>query len=355
MSRYVPPAEHDQQAPMAEPVMVLPEPTTRMVRLGLIGVGRIATLAHLPAVDTLARRGWRIRVDAVCDADPARLAAAAERCPGAATFTDAHELIRQAEVDALVIMTWPPLTAALVDDAIQRGLPTLVEKPVSHDLAVLHRLADEAAEHGTPVQVAYNRLYQPLMANFQREVASIGPLQHIEARLWRAARREAIFYEDVTVHPISALHAAFGPLVVEGVTDWPDPDEPALPAGRRVEMRTGDGVSVHQDIRRAVGRYAESITALGASVSVCLRSSTAAGQGEDASLSAYRDGETQTLARLSREGEWGNYARGFVGQLAAFCRLASGDDPDARPDLRTAADIWRTADTIHRHAAGASR
>ncbi len=337
------------RSPRAAVEMQLPAPPDRDVRLGLIGVGGIATNAHLPAIASLRRRGWPIQVSAMCDIDPARLAAAGRLCPDAAAYTDADAMIRQADVDAWIIMTWPPLTASLVETAIERGLPMLVEKPVSHDQHVLERLADRAAARGAAVQVAYNRLHQPLAEAFRQKAAAIGSPRHVEARLWRARRDEPLFYEDVMVHPISALRVWFGPLTVDDVTDWPAGATGGLPAGRRARMHA-DRATIHLDIRPAVGQYVESIEVLGDGGSVSLHCSTSSRYGEDARLIEHRDGEDRVLAHLSRERETGVYARGFVNQIAAFCQLVT--QPDAAPicDLRLAADIWRVAHGIQHDA-----
>jgi len=101
----------------------------RRIRLALVGCGRIAA-NHLEAI---ARHAERAELVAVCDTDPAALAAATART-GAAGFARYAELLRQRDalgVDAVVLATPSGLHARQVIEAAQAGLHVITEKPMA--------------------------------------------------------------------------------------------------------------------------------------------------------------------------------------------------------------------------------
>ena len=103
--------------------------TDRRIRLALAGCGRIAA-NHFEAI---ARHAERAELVAVCDTDPAALAAATART-GAPGFARYAELLRAREalgVDAVVLATPSGLHARQVIEAAQAGLHVITEKPMA--------------------------------------------------------------------------------------------------------------------------------------------------------------------------------------------------------------------------------
>jgi predicted dehydrogenase len=112
------------------------------IRLGVIGVGGMGT-AHAKSVVDIPR----LRLAAVCDADPARF----KFGPGVRTFEDSRDLIRSGEVDAVLIATPHYSHTTVGIDALENGLHVLVEKPISVHKSDCERLL--AAHKGREGQV----------------------------------------------------------------------------------------------------------------------------------------------------------------------------------------------------------
>jgi predicted dehydrogenase len=93
-----------------------------LLRLGLVGCGRIAERGWIPATT----RVGGVRLTGVADLDPARCSAVA---PGVPAFPEAAEL--RGHVDAVVIATAP--AAHLEVARALEGLPAIVEKPPAPD------------------------------------------------------------------------------------------------------------------------------------------------------------------------------------------------------------------------------
>ena len=68
------------------------------IRIGIVGCGTIGNVqagAYHKTADA--------EISALCDILPEKLKAAAERCPGAKTYADYHQLLADPDVDAVSV------------------------------------------------------------------------------------------------------------------------------------------------------------------------------------------------------------------------------------------------------------
>lgn len=127
------------------------------VGVGVIGAGMMGA-AH---VVTLATAVEGARVAAVSDADPERAAAAA-REGGARAIADPHELIRDPEVDAVVVASFDTTHEEFVVACIAAGKPVLCEKPLATSADACLRVIDaELAAGRRLVSLGFMRRYDP--------------------------------------------------------------------------------------------------------------------------------------------------------------------------------------------------
>ena len=106
-----------------------------MVRIGVIGLGKIARDQHLPSI---------------ADNEHFELAATVERSGTASSlnFIDYHEMLRSADLAAVAITTPPGPRYAIARDCLDAGLHVLLEKPPTATLAEIEDLRERAAERG---------------------------------------------------------------------------------------------------------------------------------------------------------------------------------------------------------------
>ena len=100
-------------------------------QIGLVGFGRIAESAHMPAWRSLPN----VEIAAVADTCPVRRAAVAAILPAARVYASADELLDRELLDVLDICTPPHDHAPSILKACARGVRRIVcEKPltVSH-------------------------------------------------------------------------------------------------------------------------------------------------------------------------------------------------------------------------------
>lgn len=103
------------------------------LRCAVIGLGN---MGGVHARSILDGKVPRLRLTAVCDTNPALF----KFGPEVQTFTDSRELIRSGAADAVVIATPHFSHTTIGIDALENGLHTLVEKPLSVHKADCQRL-----------------------------------------------------------------------------------------------------------------------------------------------------------------------------------------------------------------------
>ncbi len=125
--------------------------------VGIIGAGRWAGWAHLP--------GWardeRCQIVGICDVDPQRAAAAAERYGAAVATGDYTELLKRDDIDVIDVVTRDSEHFEINQAAIEAGKHVLSEKPVAHDHRDVRRVAELARSKGLKTKVGLTFRYSP--------------------------------------------------------------------------------------------------------------------------------------------------------------------------------------------------
>lgn len=125
------------------------------VRIGVIGTGNIGA----DHIRRLSRVCTGARVTAVTDIDPARAAAVAAEY-GARALAEGEQVIRDAEVDAVLVASWGPTHAGYVLESIAAGKPVFCEKPLATTAEDCLRIVEAEQAHGSRlVQVGFMRRY----------------------------------------------------------------------------------------------------------------------------------------------------------------------------------------------------
>src|SRR6202158_6146154 len=131
---------------------------TSRLRIGIAGLGRLGR-RH---ADNLARRVPRAELFAACSPVPDELAWARNDLGVANLYGDYHELLADARVDAVFLVTPTSLHAEQIVLALQAGKHVFCEKPLSLDLADCRRVEDLAAKHPRlTVMIGYGRRFDP--------------------------------------------------------------------------------------------------------------------------------------------------------------------------------------------------
>lgn len=151
--------------------------TRSQLRVGVAGCGTIARQVHLP----LLQRRRDVKLVAVADSDGDALAEAVHRSAGGAqAYRSTEDMLREGELDAVVLALPPALHSSAACAAFDAGLDVYIEKPLAHTL-----------EDGAAIMSAWRRSGRIGVMGFN---CRANPL-HLRLRhLMRAGRAGNIVY-----------------------------------------------------------------------------------------------------------------------------------------------------------------
>lgn len=127
------------------------------VRVGMLGLGSIAQVVHLPVLSQMPG----VRLVAVCDVDNAKARAIAGRFGIPRVHATDTEVFRADDLDAIIICTPNHMHAEQSIAALREGKHVLVEKPIGVSAAEARAVTEAADEAGRTVMVAMNHRYRP--------------------------------------------------------------------------------------------------------------------------------------------------------------------------------------------------
>jgi scyllo-inositol 2-dehydrogenase (NADP+) len=151
-----------------------------MLRAAIIGLGKMG-LSHQSIVNAHPE----IQLVAVCDTS-AYLLEILSKYTGVRTYTDHKQMITSEGLDCVFVATPSRYHAAIVEDALQRGLHVFCEKPFALEPSTGYRLAELAASRQLVNQVGYHCRFIAAFNETKRllDRKLIGDLHHIRAEAY---------------------------------------------------------------------------------------------------------------------------------------------------------------------------
>src|SRR6266550_3184953 len=130
---------------------------TDKLRVGVIGTGRWAGMAHIP--------GWKrsplVDLVVVCDVDREKAEARAKEFDVPSVETDYQKVLSRNDIDVVDIVTSGDNHEPLTFAALEAGKHVLVEKPVCHDYKDVWRAHDLARSKSLKTKVGLTFRYAP--------------------------------------------------------------------------------------------------------------------------------------------------------------------------------------------------
>lgn len=127
------------------------------LRVGLLGVGAIAQIVHLPILSQMNG----VRIAMVCDADFNKARTLAARFGIERVAREDDEVFKATDLDAIIIATPSYLHHEQAIAALETGKHVLVEKPVAIKADDAARVIAAAEKAGKALMVAMNNRYRP--------------------------------------------------------------------------------------------------------------------------------------------------------------------------------------------------
>jgi predicted dehydrogenase len=201
-----------------------------MLRLGIIGCGRVTTMFHLKAIES--SKVWQLV--GLADNDDKRLKEV-QKLSGADFITrDYKMLLERKDIHAVSVNTPPKLHEQMVIDALDAGKPVLCEKPLAQTVESCIKIKKKKEETGLTVLPVHNYVFAPGFIRIEEKLkeGKIGALKKISIAFennlqgygpktdFRILENKGIV-EDVMPHILSVITVIAGNIKeVKDVSWW---------------------------------------------------------------------------------------------------------------------------------------
>jgi predicted dehydrogenase len=198
-----------------------------VIKIAVVGLGKMG-LSHQAIVNMHPDA----ELVAICDSSKYVLGVL-EKYTGVAAYSDYDRLLREVDLDAVLIATPSRMHASMVRAALERGLHVFCEKPFTLDVADAAQLTALAREKGVVTQVGYHNRFVGAFGEVKRllDAGAIGKVTHVAGEAygpvvlkpkggtWRSKPEEGggSLY-DYAAHPIDLLNWYLGEPVGVGGT-----------------------------------------------------------------------------------------------------------------------------------------
>lgn len=213
-------------------------------RVAVIGIGGIARIGHLPVL--LERDD--VTIVAVCDRP--EIIAGNPYAPG---FADVEELVDTVRVDAAYVLTPARSHLPIVRALLERGVPSLCEKPLASDVDEARTLVELSASTGVPLMVGFNRRFAPMYRRAKEALR-----EHPATMATFQKTRRDRFYRaslDNLIHMVDLARFYFGePMGLTAVGGF---DDPYWEENLSATLRFGGGQIVNLMGNRSCGIWLE--------------------------------------------------------------------------------------------------
>ncbi len=150
------------------------------IKLGIVGIGNMGS-AHLSCVANGKVEG--LFVTAVCDIDGKKCQTAREKFPHLQTFSAYEEMLKNADMDAVLIATPHPFHGEMAMAALKSGRHVMLEKPVDITVSQAKRLNEVARDRGKVFGIMFNQRTNSLFQK-AKEIVAGGELGELKRSVW---------------------------------------------------------------------------------------------------------------------------------------------------------------------------
>lgn len=170
------------------------------IRVGIIGLGEVAQIVHLPILQSLPER---YAIAAICDISPMLLAAMGERyrVPESARHLDFRDLVARDDVDVVFVINSTEYHAECAIAAIEAGKHVMIEKPISLTLSDADAIAQARDAAGVQVMVGYMRRFAPAFLRAVEEVRAMDRIRYVRVRDLIGHNRLMIDQSSAVIYP----------------------------------------------------------------------------------------------------------------------------------------------------------
>lgn len=220
------------------------------IRLGLVGLGKVARDQHIPAL-TMAP-GFEL----VCGATVEGL------CPAGATYPSIEAMLdAEPALQAVTLCQPPQARFEAARTALGAGKHVLLEKPPATTVGELAVLTDMARERGLTLFAAWHSRFAPAVEPARawlqgRRVVSVAVIWREDVRVWHPGQRwiwrpGGLGVFDPGINALSIATSILPPLrFLEGELSYPSNQDTPIAAALSLEVAGGGLLTADFDFRQ---------------------------------------------------------------------------------------------------------
>ncbi|RXZ82615.1 gfo/Idh/MocA family oxidoreductase [Paenibacillaceae bacterium] len=148
-------------------------------KVGLIGLGEVAQITHLPILETMKDR---YEIAALCDISTTLLQVLGEKYQVTNLYTNALELAAQPDLDLVFVLNSDEYHAECAIAAINNKKHVLIEKPMCLTESEADAIIKARDEAGVQVMVGYMRRFAPAFYQAIEEVNKMEKIKYVNVR-----------------------------------------------------------------------------------------------------------------------------------------------------------------------------
>ncbi len=151
------------------------------VKVGLVGLGEIAQIVHLPILQAYSDQ---FEIAALCDISQELLTTLGGRynVPAEHRYLDVKDLAKQEDLDAIFVLNSDEYHTDATLAAIEHGKHVLVEKPMCLTRQEAEAIIKARDEAGVQVMVGYMRRYAPALVQAIKQVRALEKINYARVR-----------------------------------------------------------------------------------------------------------------------------------------------------------------------------
>ena len=127
------------------------------VKLGVIGLGWVAQVFHLPTLKKFSE----VEISCICDKDKSRARAIAEKYGIKKYYTDYEEMLRNEELNAVDICTTTDTHEEISIAALENKMDVFVEKPITRKYSEAVSIMETVKKTKQKLMVGMNHRFRP--------------------------------------------------------------------------------------------------------------------------------------------------------------------------------------------------
>lgn len=127
------------------------------VKVGIVGLGWVAQVVHLPILSKLPEA----EIVAVCDRDKNRAHLVAEKFGVKKMYTDIHQMLGLQDIEAVIVSTSTDAHKEATLAALNAGKDVLVEKPIARQYSEAVEMAEASKQYKCKLMVGMNHRFRP--------------------------------------------------------------------------------------------------------------------------------------------------------------------------------------------------